>query len=136
MLADRKPFPRKSVFTEGLFKVSKAWLTKYRIEANSPPFDQNFENLPGLIGCPNGVKFLGGLIGRPGDETAGYQVAGGRLCWETTGAYEVGLVTEKVGTVAATALTSEDLDVLRLTNTSPFSGLAFRELWDDVEDTG
>lgn len=37
-------------------------------------------------------------------------------------------MTEKVGTVAVTALTSEDLDVLRLTNTSPFSGLAFREL--------
>lgn len=34
-------------------------------------------------------------------------------------------MTEKVETVAATA---EDLDVLRLTNTSPFSGLAFREL--------
>lgn len=31
-----------------------------------------------LQGCP-GVKFLGGLIGRPGDETAGCRVAGGRL---------------------------------------------------------
>lgn len=31
-----------------------------------------------LQGCP-GVKFLGGLIGRPGDETADCRVAGGRL---------------------------------------------------------
>jgi len=36
VLADRKPFPRKRGFTEGLFKVSKALLTKDRQEKNSP----------------------------------------------------------------------------------------------------
>ncbi|GER46162.1 Inh inhibitor of prohead protease gp21 [Striga asiatica] len=74
------------------------------------------ENLPGWLSQWRQIPRRPYFIGSLGDETAGYQVAGGRLCWETTGAYEVSLVT-----VAATALTSEDFDVLRLTNTSPFS---------------